>query len=103
MRFGTVCAFVLAGVVALVARLFAHLVGDVVKHTVGGYWVTLLAGVFLVAAIWEVARPRTKDELRRQGRYVDPPPPVIDESGRIFNRFDRLRSDPSADSARVER
>ena len=102
MRFWTICAFVLTGVVTVIVHLAVHLAGGVVKHALGGHYVTVWAGIFLIAGIWEVARPRTKDELRRQGRLVEPPP-VIDASGRFFNRFDRPRSDPSAGSVRVER
>jgi hypothetical protein len=107
MRFGAVFLFVVAGVVALVVRSAGHVAGDLVMRALGDYWVTAVAGLFLVAAIWEVARPRRKAERpppRIQGEldWVEAQP-CVDEPDRFVNRFDRPRSDPPAGSVRVER
>ena len=107
MRLPAIYAFVVAGVVALVVRLAGHLTGDVVMRVLRGYWVTVVAGIFLVAAIWEVARPRRKaarphPRTQEELEWVEAQP-SIDEPDRFVNRFDRPRSDPSAGSVRVER
>jgi len=64
MRLGAALVFVLAGVISLSAHVAVELAAHVVKHALGGHYVTVWAGIFLIAGIWEVAR------ARRQKRCV---------------------------------
>ena len=67
MRVGRVSGIVLAGVAAVIGHLWSELV----FAAMGKYWVTVIAGVFAVAAIWEISRPRTARPLRLEIQMVE--------------------------------
>ena len=74
MRVGRVRGIVLAGI----AAVMSHLWSTVLMLAMGKYWVTVTAGIFAVAAIWEIARPRTARPLRREIQMVELEPEVAD-------------------------
>ena len=91
MRVGRVWGVVLGGITTVIGHLWSELV----SAAMGTYYVTIIAGIFAVAAIWEIARPRTARALPLEGRMVELERPVTLSV--------RRRSDPSAGSVRVAR
>ena len=75
MRLGAALVFVLAGVISLSAHVAVELAAHVVKHALGGHYVTVWAGIFLIAGIWEVARPRRKAESSPVQEKLSSPSP----------------------------
>jgi hypothetical protein len=67
MRVGRVRGVVLGGVAAVIGHLWSTLL----MLAMGKYWVTVTAGMFAVAAIWEISRPRTARPLPLEVRMVE--------------------------------
>ena len=53
------------------AAVIGHLWSELVSLAMGKYYVTIIAGIFAVAAIWEIARPRTARPLPFEARMVE--------------------------------
>ena len=72
MRVGRIWGVVLGGV----ATVIGHLWSKLVFAAMGEYYVTIIAGIFAVAAIWEISRPRTARPLPPEVRMVELEPEV---------------------------